>query len=339
MVAPLTIRNWQISAGFRLGINDQGDVPFSLMPGRPVLSSGTFSLAPNYEMKALLGRVIGTNGPTSFAITGGNGDNLFAIDTGGYIRTSATKEVPPGNYSIRVIARNAAGASAPTLFALTLQAAVTHPSAWPTGWDDSRYAANASGAPALNSGNQMVTWRDLTVIDMSGNPSFGYANYNLLNSRIRTREGPRVSGSNILIDGCYIEVVGVVGDHADGIQAYGGSSQANMKSIVIRNTKVVLTGSGLNAGIFFADHSGAELTLENVYVDGRGSPNGAIWLANVVGDVGCRSLIARNVVVAADSSGTFSGRYFRVGPTAGLCNIIEWTNVRRDDGTPIAKPT
>jgi hypothetical protein len=43
-----------------------------------------------------------------------------------------------------------------------------------------------------------------------------------------------------------------------------------MKNIIIRNTKVVLTGSGLNAGIFFADRSGADLTLKSFFVKSCG---------------------------------------------------------------------
>jgi len=210
---------------------------------------------------------------------------------------------------------------------------------WPSEWDDPRFANNVVGIPSFNVGNQTVTWQNLTVNDQSGNPSFGYENYKLLNTRIMTREGPRISGGNITIDGCYIQVAGVRGDHADGIQAYnGGGVQGEFKNIVISNTKIICTGSILNAGIFFADHSGANLTLENVYVDGTNAPNGAIWLANVAGDVGCKSLTARHVRVKNVTTGQFAGRYFRVGPTPGLCNIIEWRDVAIDDGTPNGVP-
>ena len=216
-------------------------------------------------------------------------------------------------------------------------AAPTPMAPWPSGWDDPRFAANTKSPPRYNTGSQIVTWRDLTVIDQSGNPSFGYGNYSLLNTRIRSREGPRVSGNNILIEWCYIEVAGLGDDHADGIQAYGGSTQGEMKNIIIRNTKVICKGGALNAGIFFADHAGADLTLDSVYVDGGASPNGAIWLANARGDAGCKSLIARHVRVKSD--GVYGQRGFRLDPTPSFCNIIEWTDVCWDDGTPIARPT
>jgi hypothetical protein len=58
------------------------------IPCRPVLSCGTFSLAPGYGMRALIGRVIASNNPTLFAISGGNGDNLFSIVSDGYIHIS-----------------------------------------------------------------------------------------------------------------------------------------------------------------------------------------------------------------------------------------------------------
>jgi hypothetical protein len=210
---------------------------------------------------------------------------------------------------------------------------------WPSGWDDPRFVNNVSSGPLYNNGGPVV-WSNKTVIDNSGNPGFGYGNYTLKDCRYRGREGPRVSGSNITIDGCYIEIQAVSGDHGDGIQGYGGGSQGHASNIVIKNTKIVFTGSGgSNAGIFMADHIGCDpLTLDGVYVDGSGTPNGAIWLANVNGDIGCFNLIARNVMCKADTSGTFANRFFRLDPTPSLCHVIEWTNVRRWDGVPIPNP-
>ena len=224
----------------------------------------------------------------------------------------------------------------PIASTVAVRAAPSPVEAWPSGWDDLRFAHNTPSAPRFNASRQMVSWKDLTVIDTSGDPSFGYGNYNLINTRIRSREGPRISDSNILIDGCYIEVAGSGDDHADGIQGYGGRSQQNCKNIIIRNTKIVLAGDALNAGIFIADHCGAELTLENVYVDGGRSPNGAIWLPCSPGDIGCKSLIARHVRVA--SAGMYGPRGLRLDPNPSLCNIIEWTDVCWSDGTPTRRP-
>ena len=92
--------------------------------------------------------------------------------------------------------------------------------------------------------------------------------------------------------------------------------KVEMKNIIIRNTKVICKGGALNAGIFFADHAGADLTLDSVYVDGGASPNGAIWLANARGDAGCKSLIARHVRVKSD--GVYGQRGFRLDPTPSL---------------------
>ena len=206
---------------------------------------------------------------------------------------------------------------------------------WPSGWDDPRFASNVASGVKRTSGTAPATWRNLTIVDTSGEPAVGWGNYQLIDSRIRSREGPRVGGDNILIDGCYIECTGVGPDHADGIQAYVGSGgQYTTKNIVIRNTKIVMTPGSNNAGIFFADGAGAELTLENVYVDGDGAPNGAIWLPNTASDLGCRSLIARNVVV----TNTNGRQGLSLDPRPDRCDIIEWTNVRWADGTPIPRP-
>jgi len=236
--------------------------------------------------------------------------------------------------------RRAVLAGLSSIVPLASAAAVTSPSSptesWPSGWDDPRFARNAvSPGRIYNTGSTLLTWQNLTVEDESGDALCGSANYELLNTRYRGREGPRVSGSNVLIDGCYIEVHGTGDDHADGIQGYKGGSQGNAKNIVIRNTKVVMTTGALNCGIFFADMLGADLTLENVYVDGANAPNGAIWLPCAPTDKGVLSLIARNVMVK-NSNGR---QGLSLAPNPRLCNIIEWTGVRWGDGTPIRRPT
>lgn len=201
---------------------------------------------------------------------------------------------------------------------------------WPSGWDDPRFAGNVDSGPRFNTSSTMVTWRDLSVNDQSGQPSFGYGNYTLLNSRMRTREGPRISGSNILIEDTYIEVAGVGSDHGDGIQAYANTSgpNVNYRNVVLRRVNVVLTGGALNTGIFLADHSGVDLTMDTVRVDGDGAPNGALFFANVGTDLGCHSLTLRHVRVRP--SVRFEG--------LATCNIIEWLDVAYTDGTPIPHP-
>src|SRR4051812_1182483 len=84
-------------------------------------------------------------------------------------------------------------------------------------------------------------------------------------------------------------------DHADGIQCYGPQ---NADNITIRDTYIKMLPGANNAGIFFANYCDADLTLENVKVDGDGSPNGAIWLPCTATDKGVRRLTARNVEVS-----------------------------------------
>lgn len=212
------------------------------------------------------------------------------------------------------------------------------PTTWPSGWDDPRFTNMTNSGPRFNSGSSVVTWQNLSVAnDNSGQVTFGYGNYNLLNSRMRTREGPRISGSNILIQDSYIEVASMDPDHGDGIQAYhcftgqANCTNTNFTNVVVRRTTVVLKGtSALNAGIFLADHSGVDLTLDTVFVDGGAAPNGALFFANSGvnnSDKGCNSLTLRHVRVKPKVRFETNG-----------CNILEWTDVAYENGTPIPRP-
>ena len=246
--------------------------------------------------------------------------------------STASLEPEVGTLSGGATAPTIVGASGSKGIKFSATATPVSSGTWPTGWDDPRFAGNVTGSPQFNSSGNMVVWQNLTINDGSGQASFGYGNYSLLNTRIRSREGPRISGSNILIEDTYIEVAGVNDDHGDGIQAYHSTSGANtnFKNVVVRRTKIVLTGGALNAGIFLADRSGVDLTLEDVYVDGGPAPNGALFFANSADgtDRGCNSLTLRHVRVKP--SVRFEG--------LDTCNIIEWTDVAYENGTPIPSP-
>lgn len=210
---------------------------------------------------------------------------------------------------------------------------------WPLGWDDPRFANNVNSGrkTGLDSG-QVV--ENVTIVDQSGEPAVLGSNYTLRNSRIRAREGVRVSGSPITVDGTYIEVSGVSPDHADGIQCFYGWKSVGGK-VVVRNTFVKVTPAGSgdytpnNGGIFFADYCAADLTLENVKVDGDGASNGAIWLPCNGNDKGVSRLTARNVEVST----TNNRQLLSIAPGSGSCvEIVEWTNVHRPDGTQVPRP-
>jgi hypothetical protein len=226
----------------------------------------------------------------------------------------------------------ASGGSAVRFSAATKTPPPISTATWPSGWDDPRFDNNIMSGPKSNVGSSMVTWQNLTVNDTSGQPSFGYGNYSLLNTRLRSREGPRISGSNILIQDTYIEVSGSGDDHGDGIQAYGSTSGSNynFRNVVVKRTKVVLSGSALNAGIFLADRAGVDLTLDTVFIDGGPAPNGALFFANSAdgSDKGCNSLVMRHVRVKP--SVRFEG--------LDSCNIVEWTDVAYENGVVIPRP-
>jgi hypothetical protein len=170
------------------------------------------------------------------------------------------------------------------------------------------------------------TTQDISIESTDGEPMIGCSDFTVRRFRGRGREGIRVCGDNVLVEDFYIEAVGSGDDHADGIQAYGGSGMSN---VVFRRGNIIVGGSA-NTGIFLADNAGVDMTLEHIRVDATGVPNGALFFANTPGDRGCNSLTLRDVLVAP------SVRF--VGIADGGCRINAWENVRYFDGTAIPRP-
>lgn len=161
-----------------------------------------------------------------------------------------------------------------------------------------------------------------------GDALIGCADFSMRIFRGRGREGIRVCGSNVLVEDFYIEAIGVGDDHADGFQSYAPGTR--MTNVTLRRGNIIVTGSGANAGIFLADHSDIDITLEHIRVDGTQASNGGLFFANVPGDIGVRSLRLNDVLVVG-------GRY-RFEWTGGLPTIHEWTNVRDENGVAIPRP-
>lgn len=88
----------------------------------PVITSNSFSIATNPGFNALIGTVLATNNPTSFAITSGNGSGFFAIAANGALRTGASAAPTDNNYSLAITATNSFGTSAPKTIAVTVGA-------------------------------------------------------------------------------------------------------------------------------------------------------------------------------------------------------------------------
>lgn len=198
---------------------------------------------------------------------------------------------------------------------------------YPASWNDPIFANVVPRSQ--NSYDMSGTYQDFEVITTSGEPVVGCQGFTARRFRARGREGIRVCGSNVLVEDFYLDITGSGSDHADGVQGYGGGGQTNMKNVVLRRGNIVVRGAA-NAGIFFADGAGVDLTLEDIRVDAQ-APNGAIFIANVTGDQGCRSLTFRNVTVNP------SVRFIGLTASNG-CNIIEWTNVKYFDGRPVPHP-
>jgi cell division septation protein DedD len=194
---------------------------------------------------------------------------------------------------------------------------------WPSGWNDPIFANVRSAG--INSYNMSGTTQDISIETSSGEPMIGCSNFTLRRFRGKGREGIRLCGDNVLVEDFYIEAIGSGDDHADGVQAYGGSGMSN---VVLRRGNIIVGGAA-NTGIFLADNASVDLTLEHVRVDAN-APNGALFFANAPGDRGCNSLSLSDVLVNP------SVRF--VGIANGGCTITKWENVRYFNGTPIPRP-
>jgi hypothetical protein len=97
--------------------------------------------------------------------------------------------------------------------------------------------------------------------------SFTGGNYTVRYSRFNSHvsEGPRVAAGNIDIEDNFIgPMCSNAGDHADGIQGYGGGT-----NVVIRhNTIDERTAADVTAPIFFADQSQSAQVEQNLVAGG-----------------------------------------------------------------------
>jgi hypothetical protein len=96
--------------------------------------------------------------------------------------------------------------------------------------------------------------------------SFSGSNYTVRYSRFNDHvsEGPRVAGNNILIEENFIGYMCAnPGDHADGIQGYGGGTNIVIRHNTIHEGKVDVTSP-----IFFADNSESADVRDNLVSGG-----------------------------------------------------------------------
>ena len=181
---------------------------------------------------------------------------------------------------------------------------------YPSGWDDPRFVNMTTRG--INSYNMSGVNEGFQITTSSGEPMIGCSNFTARRFRIRGREGVRAcSPGNILLEDGYVEATGSGSDHADGFQTYGGSSMPN---IVLRRMHIKVSGAD-NAAFFAADNAGASFLIENSRLDGSNAPNGALFVANVPGDTGCRAMGLRNVELVG---------HVRF---EGTCPITVWENV------------
>jgi hypothetical protein len=97
--------------------------------------------------------------------------------------------------------------------------------------------------------------------------AFTGSNYTVRNSRFNSHlhEGPRDAGSNILIEENFIgPICSGPGDHADGIQGYGGGTNV----LVRHNTIDMRTAQDVTSAIFMADSSESARVEDNLVMGG-----------------------------------------------------------------------
>jgi len=97
--------------------------------------------------------------------------------------------------------------------------------------------------------------------------SFYGSNYTVRYSRFNTHvsEGPRISGSNILIEENFIgPMCANPGDHADGIQGYDGGTNV----LIRHNTVDIRPAQYVTSAIFMADNSQTARVEDNLAMGG-----------------------------------------------------------------------
>lgn len=117
--------------------------------------------------------------------------------------------------------------------------------------------------------NNSFTMTDSTVGPDSGCTTveaIGYGNYTLTRVRVKNFvDGPRVSGSNVLIQDSFITTCKSAGAHGDGIQGYYGGT-----NVVIKHNTVDVRAShpDVTSAIFIADNSKSAHVVDNLLAGG-----------------------------------------------------------------------
>ena len=126
-----TIKDGTTDAGTMTGtitVTDPVIEPPPTNEGVPVVTPANASLPADVGLDVQIATVVATNSPTSYAIVSGNESGCFAVYSSGNLRTSHTVAMVTGKtYTLGVTASNAAGASAPASFVITVAAAVVDP--------------------------------------------------------------------------------------------------------------------------------------------------------------------------------------------------------------------
>jgi len=155
----------------------------------------------------------------------------------------------------------------------------------------------------------------------NGGDAVQYGDYSLDHVEVvHFSDGPRVSGNNVSITNSFIQVCYNAGDHADGIQGYGGGTNISIRHNSISSTNPT---SG-NAAIFFADYSKGA-TIDNNYLSG-----GQYVLQPLTETDGTGAFTVTNNVIA---KGTWDFGPCRIT----MASKVSWSGNVLDSGTGLAE--
>ena len=208
----------------------------------------------------------------------------------------------------------------------------------PLSLSDARFAANVAGVAGVSFQTGTIsntTWNDSPTYPhgdqcCSWNAVSGTAT--LFQCSVDWREGPRIANDvgTLNVDQCFINCIGFIGDHADGMQAFspGGVGTLNVTNTCFRSysdTEAVATygASAVSSeALFWADSYQGTVNFTNVLVWG-GRSGVAIYA-----DVGTTTVNFTNVYfVLGTGDSSWESFIYDIRATGGTLVVGTWNNV------------
>lgn len=216
-------------------------------PAVPVVTPASFNVPSGYVNGSIVGNVVATNNPASFAITAGNASGYFAITSTGVLKIAATGPVPPsGSYSLTIVAANANGVSPGAVMGILLLAGTGgdgFPNASNTGVPSGSSLTPHSGDISSSANDQIIE-----LLDQSGAIIVTHARVTVRKCKVNGPGGTGnfvvvyVTGADCVVQDCTI-TNGVGGGKGVWID---GATGATVQRCNISDAEdgIYMTGSG-----------------------------------------------------------------------------------------------